>query len=514
MQKQIIIILLLVFIGALSSCTKDFDKINTDPNSITNVQPHQLLAPALRSATQFRMIRNRNFNNELMQVTVNMSDAEAVVFRYDFRATWSDYLWNGLYSELTNFKDMYHIAKGDSSNPQKSYMGISLIMQAMLYSILTDTHGDIPFSQANSARVEYGGIKEPAFDRQQDIYQGLFRYLEEANELLKSNQAIDRNSDLIYRGDVAKWRKFGNSLYLRLLLRVSEKSEVSSSAISKIKEMVDGNPLNYPVFERADESAILKWGSWSGLVSPLVTSVRAQDFRDPALVDFFINNLVAWDDPRLDDENYGIDGIARFGISKSGADYVGVESGYEPGTDLTRGSFFYATDNSVAGKSPPAITLQTDSMTGMWMNHAEVEFILAEAALKGWINGPAEDYYKKGVKSSINVWLPQWNEDVDAYLTQANMQLSQSQPMDSLMEKIHLQKYYALFLVDYQQWFEYRRTGLPKLPKGKGLHNGGVMPARMVYPVYIQSTNPTNYKAAVARQGPDIISTQVWWQKP
>ena len=82
------------------------------------------------------------------------------------------------------------------------------------------------------------------------------------------------------------------------------------------------------------------------------------------------------------------------------------------------------------------------------------------------------------------------------------------------MEKIHLQKYYALFLEDLQQWFEYRRTGHPILPKGPGLRNGGVMPARMTYPVYVQSANPTNYKLAVAAQGPDVISTKVWWQKP
>ena len=71
-----------------------------------------------------------------------------------------------------------------------------------------------------------------------------------------------------------------------------------------------------------------------------------------------------------------------------------------------------------------------------------------------------------------------------------------------------------MFLVDNQQWFEYRRTGHPILPKGKGLRNGGVMPARLFYPVYVQSANPTNYKLAIAAQGPDEISTNVWWQKP
>ena len=94
------------------------------------------------------------------------------------------------------------------------------------------------------------------------------------------------------------------------------------------------------------------------------------------------------------------------------------------------------------------------------------------------------------------------------------MQWSTATTFDERMERIHLMKYYALFLVDLQQWFEYRRTGKPTLPKGAGLRNNGVMPARMAYPVYVQSTNPTNYKLAVAAQGPDVISTPVWWQKP
>ncbi|HJW17539.1 MAG TPA: SusD/RagB family nutrient-binding outer membrane lipoprotein, partial [Flavisolibacter sp.] len=103
---------------------------------------------------------------------------------------------------------------------------------------------------------------------------------------------------------------------------------------------------------------------------------------------------------------------------------------------------------------------------------------------------------------------------VTDYLAASDMQWNDNETIDQKMEKIHLQKYYALFLTDLQQWFEYRRTGHPILPKGTGLRNNGEMPARMTYPVYVQSTNPTNYKAAVAAQGPDLISTPVWWQKP
>jgi hypothetical protein len=82
------------------------------------------------------------------------------------------------------------------------------------------------------------------------------------------------------------------------------------------------------------------------------------------------------------------------------------------------------------------------------------------------------------------------------------------------MEMIHIQKYYAMFLVDFQQWFEYRRTGYPILPRGPGLANGGKMPSRLNYPLITQSTNPSGYKDAVAAQGPDDINTLVWWQRP
>jgi len=112
------------------------------------------------------------------------------------------------------------------------------------------------------------------------------------------------------------------------------------------------------------------------------------------------------------------------------------------------------------------------------------------------------------------LWLPNWKVPIKDFLTAADIEWDDKLSFEDKMERIHKQKYYALFLTDMQQWFEYRRTGHPILPKGAGLKNGGVMPARMTYPVYVQSTNPTNYKLAVTRQGADQISTQVWWQKP
>lgn len=511
---------------AFTSCKDDFEAINTDPISTPIALPQQLLAPSLVNTLYPNMIRNRGFNNELMQVTVDQSDGDASVFRYEYRNTISDYLWNSWYIQLTNLKDLHTLA----SNPltlNKSYQGISIVCQSWIYSMLTDTYGDIPYSESNKGAQS---IYEPKFDQQKDVYLEIFKQLEEANTLLSANTAIKASSDPIFNGNISKWRKFSNSLYLRLLLRISGKSEVSADVIAKIKDMVDTNVDNYPKMASNDDSAILKWTAIAPYISPYVTGVRTQDFRSPAIASFFIDNLRDWADPRIDISTYGTAGVNRWGITQGANGFAGVPSGYLPGTGVTKQSDFYSSDEK-------STSLQTEPMTGMIMNYAELQFILAEAAAKGWISGSAETYYKTGVLNSITLWLPYWpNATATAlvpnpaitindlvfnnYLATAELIWDSSLPLDAAegvpcqMEKIHLQKYYTLFLADLEQWFEYRRTGHPYLPKGSGLRNDGIMPARMTYPIYVQSANPTSYKAAVLAQGTDNISTQVWWQKP
>jgi hypothetical protein len=511
--------LLMLAVGILPSCKKGFDKVNTDPIGVTSVSASQLLAPAVVNVLSANMIRNRNFNNELMQVTIDMSDADGRVFRYDYRRSFSDYLWNGWYPQITNFKDMYKIAS-DPASLNKSYQGIALILQVWTYSLLTDTYGDIPYSEANSGK---DGVTEPAYDKQKDIYLDMFKKLEEANIALSAGESIVATEDPVFKGDAAKWRKFGNSLYLRLLLRVSGKSETAAQATAKIKEMVDTNPAQYPIIFTNDDAAKILWNgtnsSTSVYSSPYMVNVRPVDFRGPAITSFFIDNIVGWNYPLISPA-LGKGNVPRWGIARGPiGDYEGVPSGYAQGQSVVRQSYFYS-DPAGTGYS-----LQTDPYTGIIMNCAEVNFILAEAAAKGWIGGSAETYYNKGMYYGINYWLPTWapagitDNAFITYLTNPNVRWNDSLPLDattgdSKMERIQLQKYYGLFLVDMQQWFENRRTGHPILPKGDGMLNGKVMPARMAYPVISQSTNPTGYKNAIAAQGPDEIYTQVWWQKP
>lgn len=518
MKKISIITLAFSAVISFSACEKDFNEVNTDPIRVINTSPEKLLAPALVDMLTANMVRNRNFNNELMQVTVTQSEDENAVFRYDFRPNLADYSWNAWYSELTNFRDVYEIASTDQYR-NDSYRGIALICEAWGFSLLTDTYGDVPYSESNKGK---SGIIEPAFDAQKDIYLSLFSKLEEANTLLaNSTAAVTATSDPVYRGDIALWRKFCNSLYLRLLLRVSAKAEVSGMVVAKMKEIIDDNPAKYPVFTSNTESAVLKWTGGTvttdPLTSPYVTLYREIDFPVPSLANFFILKLNNWNDPRIDiSAKYGTGTRNRLGIAPGPSGFVGIESGYEPGTAEQKQAFFYSMGSS-------EFSLHKSANTGILMPYAELLFIKAEAAAKGWITGAAADYYHSGIAHAINYWVPGFSTntagaDFSSYISNAGIGWNDALPLDgpgdSKMERIHLQKYFALFLTDLQQWFEYRRTGHPVLPKGDGLRNGGNMPSRLNYPVYVRSANSANYTKAVERMGGDDINAKVWWQKP
>ncbi|MDB5150430.1 MAG: SusD/RagB family nutrient-binding outer rane lipoprotein [Mucilaginibacter sp.] len=489
----IIISMMMLFVSIMSSCKKDFIALNTDPNGTPNALPQQLLAPALVNTLGINMLRARNFNNELMQVTVDPGDSEGKVFRYDIKRTWADVTWNGWYTQLTNFKDIYTIASKEVTY-NKTYMGISLICQAWLYSMLTDTYGDVPYFDSNKGK---DGNFTPKFDKQKEIYLDIFKNLEAADTLLNASANVVAGSDPVFNGNALKWRKFGNSLYLRLLLRVSGKADVSADVIAKIKQMVDTNPDAYPLMGSNDDSAVLRWTGSGSLTSPFIGGVREQDWRAIGVCEFFVNNLAKWADPRLT--------ANRWSISSYQGGIQGIPSGYAPGENIGIKSYFLSTTS--------ATTLMNDPLMGNIMNYSELQFILAEAAAKGWISGDAATYYKNGIQAGITFWIPTYNTPIETYLTAADITWDNAAPLDEKMEMIHVQKYYSMFYTDFEQLFEYRRTGHPVLPKGNGLRNNGIMPARLQYPVYVQSANPDSYKAAVAAQGADDISTQVWWQK-
>ncbi|MDO7744314.1 MAG: SusD/RagB family nutrient-binding outer membrane lipoprotein, partial [Pedobacter sp.] len=214
---------------------------------------------------------------------------------------------------------------------------------------------------------------------------------------------------------------------------------------------------------------------------------RPFDFSgDNGLTEFFINTLNNWNDPRR-----------PLWATQASGTYTGIPSGYVRGQVPERQSAY---NNS----------LINEPLLGNIINYPELQFMLAEAAVKGYISGDPKTYYDNGVVNAITFWGAAVPAD---YFSNTVLAWNAADNIDFKMEKIHLQKYYTLFFTDFQQWFEYRRTGHPNLPKGAGLQNDGKMPVRLKYPVFVQSANGANYSAAVAAFGPDDLNTKMWWNK-
>ncbi|NML21895.1 SusD/RagB family nutrient-binding outer membrane lipoprotein [Pseudoflavitalea sp. G-6-1-2] len=484
----------------MMSCNKGFENINTNPNTVNQTTPESLLESALYDVVTRNQTRALRITNELMQVHVTTSNSDEI-HRYIIRPSESDYMWNNWYVQLLNIRTMYDVAQ---KLDDPAFKGISRILEAWVYSLLTDTYGDVPYSEALKGYTN--SIYQPKFDSQKDIYTDLLVKMEEANTLLQTDKAY--NAEIIGRDPIygkaivanmatdanaataasnafkAAWRKFGNTLYLRLLLRVSSKPE--TNAVARIKEICDTKKSSYPMFASNAESAVLRFTGIAPFVSAFNT-YRDFDFNgDNGLSRFFINTLNDWEDPRRD-----------AWANQAGGVFEGIPSGYLPGAIPERMSTY-------------KVTLKNEPLLGNIINYSELQFMLAEAALKGYTGGDAKTLYENGVTNAITFW----NLTVPAgHLQRPGVAWDAAELPEKKLEKIITQKYFTYFFTDFQMWFEYRRTGYPNLPKGPGLSNNGQMPSRLKYPVSVQSLNRTNYEKAAAAMGGDDINSKVWWNK-
>jgi len=457
-----------------TACTGDFDEVNEDPNHIAEISPGTLLNPIIYGMSNHHALRSTDVTFNLMQVSLPFPSVSGGIHRYDLGTGIGNSSWDNSYKWLANIREMRMAAedKGD-----KNYLAVALTLNAWVYSNLTDLFGPVPMTEAVRAEE---GILYPGYDSQEKIYATILADLEKANTLYDEGAGMIYASDILFANDVLKWKKFTNSLQMRLLLRVSNRTEMK--AFEKLTAMIN-NPSKYPVFENTAESAMLKVTGVGANVSPWG---RPQDFNNAIkMSSFFIDNLNTFNDPRRP-----IIATIATDVDAKPIGYKGIPSAYE-GSDS---QFKYN-----------ASTLQRNQavapMKIMILTYAEVEFIKAEVAQRGFI-ADAQTHYNKGINAAM--------EQVGATAT-ADYFTNPAVAYDGTLERIMMQKYYALYFTDYQQWFEYRRTGFPELPTTGAMLNNGVMPSRFIYPPEQQIYNAQNYKAAVEMIGKDNINTKVWW---
>lgn len=487
--KTKISVLFLGILVATLSCTKNFEEINTDPNNLVSVTPGSLLTPLIYDIGNYNTTRSYNFTWQLMQVGFPYPSTAIGTHRYDITPTAGNGTWNKGYKWLTTIRQIE--ASADEFD-QPIYKAVAATLDAFVTQIITDVFGDIPYTEALKLDED---ISMPVFDSQKDIYISLIEKLENANEIYKTSEGVMIGNDFLYDNDLAKWRKFNNSLLLRVLLRTSKKAEMDS--YTRIHSILN-DPANYPIFEENSDAAILEV---SGLDPYEYAWPRRQDYTlNETKAEFFTDFLLEAEDPRL-----------PYFMSKA-VTTDGDTIGYKgiPAAHPVSQSFNYT-------PSIPNPELMSPKVVGTTVHHllmtyAEVEFIKSEVYQHFGEDSKAEEAYKKGVLAGITHW--QWADDSDFEAPSDDYFDNPKVTYNNTLERIIEQKYLALYMNDYQQWFEYRRTGYPKLPKTAEMLHNGVMPTRLPYHDKLSIFNPENYKAAVAKldKGDNSQST-VWWEK-
>jgi len=480
---------LLVIVG----CAAEFEEINTNPNQTEEVLPQLLMPNIIRTVVSEQVGNAWSPGNLVVQYSAQIRDPGTD------RYVWGSFsgLWNTMYNIL---RDVNNLEQLGQERDESNYIGIALVMKSWIYQVLTDSYGDIPYSQAQQGKSNR--VFFVPYDRQEAIYEGMLADLERANELLNENGGII-NGDILFDGDYMKWRKLANSLRLRLLVRRSNQVEPGS----EIQNIIN-NPAQFPIMESNEDNAALAYLSETPNLFP-IANTREGSWLDRRLSKTLADELNAIEDPRLPifaqpTEN----SVDSFQLGLGPLKWRGVRNGEEDenlSSDIDRnvsqlGSIYYIRQ----GTAVPA--------EGLIMSYAEVQFILAEAAAKGWASGDAEAYYLEGIQASVDYYAGVAGTTVQVDPTYFEQEAVAFNP-DNALEQIGLQKWIALYFNGLEGWFEWRRTGFPDLQPAIVNSNNDQIPVRFQYPLDQQTLNPDNYQQAVSNQGLDDINTKVWWDQ-
>lgn len=521
----------------LTGCTQNFEETNTNPNKIT-VKSGKLSVSAmfeknLYDGANYLTYISWFWNNELVQHTACTGNTVRNEHRYNIGdANWAS-LWNHIAAYASNIHEMNRLA---TLQKDVAMQAVSQTMYVLFMQNLTDMFGDIPYREAFMADK---GILTPVFDSQEEVYKQMCKTLEQANKLYASNPYVNSSYaalDNMYGFDMKKWQRFNNSLYIRVLGRLMGRNTTvvdstgNMTVKGKMQQIVD-NPAQYPVFTSNDDNATVRFTAIAPYYSEFdPANYTESDFTNSAyhLTEQTIKMMVikgrnADGSINMKADIYIDPRLHIIGKQRDSAPYwKGTVAGglAENQNNDDRASSYLNTQ-----------VLRRNNSDEFFMGFDELEFILAEAALKGIINGgdaAARTYYEAAVTANMQKWtkfaqaaVPN-NTPVDYIITdQAVTDYLQSSlaswDANTNHEKLILeQKYIATFWVGMEGWSDYRRTGYPELTIGQGTDpNDNILPTRMGYPNTTVATNATNAAAALKNMGASAndMKTPLWWSK-
>lgn len=476
MKNNIIKSLIYSFIVfGLINCDGDFEEVNENPNDPATAPSGLLMADPIFLAT------NQLYSNFVggdmgscwaqQWSKVQYNDEE----RYIPRTAVIQAVWDVLYEDLaSDAKKIYEIAQTEENT---NMQGVAKIMQAYAFSVLTDIYGDIPVTEALQAE---NGLSQPVYDEQSVVYDTIISYLDAADLLLASGTGdigtSDGTSDLIYGGDATLWRKFANSLKFRVLMRMSDMEDVSAD----LQALVNSEML----FSSNDDEAKLIYLDNDPSANPIYENIVFGARGEFKVSDLLVDMLTTNGDPRL---------TVYVGTSDEG-ELRGKPAGM---SDVPNAEYNYQ------NVSPIGDAYLEPTAPGFWMSYAQLNFLLAEATIKGYITGnTAQSYFQAGINASLT--------DVNNNLASGAYTETLSTDTNTALQQIAEQEWLALFCQGVEAWIEQRRTGYPVLtPAIDGVLDE--IPSRYTYPSGEQSLNAANYTAAVESQGIDLLTTKMWW---
>ncbi|MGS2740407.1 SusD/RagB family nutrient-binding outer membrane lipoprotein [Sinomicrobium sp. M5D2P17] len=487
-MKSIYKTLFIILFSSLSlgSCT-GIDDLQDDPNRALEVPPELLLT----------QLETRAFN------TISLSAALATRQMVYTDGVNSDQYYNWQRSGFDAYDDLKQVQQMILEAERTEipvYKSLARFFNAYFITGLTRTFGDVPYTEAILATE---GNFTPVYDKQKDIYLSVLNELKTASEELAENGENIRG-DVIYNGDPLLWRKLINSYYLRVLLSLSGKTgDADLNIVQRFREVVD-NPTAYPVLASPEEDGILPFLNIEGNRYPLFQNNGLQTAY--YMEKTFVDKLKTFEDPRL------------FYFAQRTPQAVKQEldtTDFEAYNGLN-GSAPLDENVDMAGNGEASMINEryykkATTEPSFLISYAELQFILAEAAHRGWIDQDTETFYKNGIKASMTFYnIPK--ENIDTYLQNPSVQLG-----DHAIESILTQKHIAMFMnTGWQMFFEQRRTGYPEFDvSGGGVLNNGRIPKRWMYPAKELTQNQANVDVAIKRQFPegDDINAEMWLLK-
>lgn len=503
-----VLLALLVFQPA---CTEQLEELNKNPNAIdiTAEHPDMLLTHVIESLSDqlFDVWLGHEIGSCWVQhmAKVQYTDEDRYVPRNDV----INAVWNNLYAgpgiEIQRIYTLAH--KSGHAN----YMGIALVLKSYLFSVITDLYGDAPYREA----FKSDSTLVPKYDTQESIYQALLTNLKTANQLLSAS-ADPVQGDILFGGDIVRWKMFANALRLRLLLRLSERPEQEQLVKDGLAEIMNNLGAN-PLMQSNADNASLHYLGASPNNHPLNETYKTRDDHrvSKTLVDAMYNpNNHEHPDWRI---------LVYASTPDAGGFWIGLPNG------LTSAKAAAYMGNGVRRTSRIGSYFIRPDAPGTFISFAEQNFLLAEAVQRNLITGSsttAREYYEAGIAASYRQYANEILTNLKIYYADQfaginptiddliNDFLTNDGAWDAAnpLEKIYTQKWVAMFDQGLQAWFEWRRTGYPELIPAEDGQNNGKIPVRLRYPSDEYSRNGANVAVAVERLGgPDNLNTPVWW---